>query len=103
MDLWHIILLTLSGTLLIGIYLITCFYVCGLSPNKKETLQQISCRYELTEIRVDNRRVQNQHICQNIQIAEKVQGDKCSNIESTPQIQIHEEKLPFAEKVKLEA
>ena len=57
MELYEVALLFSTGALFIGFFLFTCYYVCGLSPNRSETLRQASYQLKLTNVNVDNRKI----------------------------------------------
>ena len=101
MELYEFTLLTSTGVLLICFYLFTCYHVCGLNPNRKETLRQASYQLKVTNINVDNRRFQFKN--QNIQmVSEPIQEKYIENQENSAKADIPKNLLPFANEVKLE-
>ena len=101
MELYELILLTSTGALFICFYICTCYYVCGLNPNRKETLRQASYQLKLTNINVDNRRLQFK--TQNIQIvSEPTQEKHIENQKNPPEENIKKNLFPFANELKLE-
>ena len=56
MELYEVVLLFSTGALFIVFFLLTCYYVCGLNPNRNETLRQASYQLKLTNVSVDNRK-----------------------------------------------
>ena len=101
MELYEFILLTSTGALFICFYLFTCYHVCGLNPNRKETLRQASYQLKLTNINVDNRRFQFKN--QNIQmISESTQEKYIENQKNSARANTQKNLLPFVDEVKLD-
>ena len=101
MELYEVVLLFSTGALFIVFFLLTCYYVCGLNPNRNETLRQASYQLKLTNVSVDNRKFLFKS--QNIHTIGEDNTDKYENNQNISIVSETQPKLlPFANELKLE-
>ena len=102
MELYEVILLFSTATLFVLFFLLTCYYVCGLNPNRNETLRQASYQLKLTNISVDNRKFLFKS--QNIHTVGEDNQDKYKNNQNISIVSETQPKLlPFTNELKLES